>query len=184
VGPADIPTLEQEIAASPEDTDLQVQLGMAQFEAGEHDAARTTLQAAVDAGNEPGSAFLYLGMANEGAECAPRCPAGTRGPPGPRSVRRVGGGALGRPSWPPRNGGGFVFRPHVDFKLQSREDAGASDEGSGWLVAAGGDLPVRIFGSYDFFPKARVILGSIKASTGEGVGVLGMELTGTVRASF
>ena len=81
-------------------------------------------------------------------------------------------------------GGGFVFRPHLDFKLQTREDAAGRDEGSGWLAAAGGDLPMRIFGGYDFFPKARVILGSIKASTGEGVGVFGMEFTGTVRASF
>ena len=81
-------------------------------------------------------------------------------------------------------GGGFVFRPHLDFKLQSREDAAGSDEGSGWLVAAGGDLPMRVFGGYDFFPKARVILGSITASTGEGIGLFGMEFTGTVRASF
>jgi hypothetical protein len=29
-------------------------------------------------------------------------------------------------------GGGFVFRPHVDFKLQAREDSGGSDAGSGW----------------------------------------------------
>ena len=81
-------------------------------------------------------------------------------------------------------GGGFVFRPHVDLKLQTREDSGGSNEGSGWLVAAGGDLPMRIFGGYDFFPKARVLLGSIKDSTGAGVGVFGMEFTGTVRASF
>lgn len=81
-------------------------------------------------------------------------------------------------------GGGFVFRPHLDFKLQSRKDAAGSDEGSGWLAAVGGDLPVRVFGGYDFFPKARVILGAIKASTGEDVGVLGMEFTGTIRASF
>jgi tetratricopeptide (TPR) repeat protein len=68
VGPADIPRLEQEVAASPEDTDLQVQLGMAQFEAEEHEAARTSLQGAVDAGNQSGAAFLYLGMANEELE--------------------------------------------------------------------------------------------------------------------
>jgi hypothetical protein len=81
-------------------------------------------------------------------------------------------------------GGGFVFRPHVDVKLQTREDAAGSDEGSGWIVAAGGDLPMRVFGGYDFFPKARVLLGSIKASSGAGVGVFGMEFTGTIRASF
>ena len=68
VGPADIPRLEQEVAASPEDTDLQVQLGMAQFEAEEHEAARTSLQGAVEAGNQSGAAFLYLGMANEELE--------------------------------------------------------------------------------------------------------------------
>jgi Tfp pilus assembly protein PilF len=68
VGPADIPRLQQEVAAAPEDTDLQVQLGMAQFEAGDHEIARTTLQAAVEAGNESGPAFLYLGMASEELE--------------------------------------------------------------------------------------------------------------------
>ena len=68
VGPADIPRLQQEVAASPEDTELQVQLGMAQFEAGDHETARTTLQQAVEAGNQSGAAFLYLGMANEEIE--------------------------------------------------------------------------------------------------------------------
>jgi hypothetical protein len=80
-------------------------------------------------------------------------------------------------------GGGYVFRPHIDFKLQSREDASGSDEGSGWLAGAGGDLPMRVFGG-DFFPKARVILGSIKDAAGAGKGVLGLEFTGTMRASF
>ena len=65
VRPADIPRLQQEVAASPEDTDLQVELGMAQLAAGEHATARATLQGAVDAGNESGAAFLYLGMASE-----------------------------------------------------------------------------------------------------------------------
>ena len=68
VSPADIPRLEQEVASSPEDTNLQVQLGMAQFESGDHETARATLQSAVDAGNESGPAFLYLGMANEELE--------------------------------------------------------------------------------------------------------------------
>jgi TolB-like protein len=38
---------------------------MAQFEAGSYESARTTLQGAVDAGNESGAAFLYLGMSHE-----------------------------------------------------------------------------------------------------------------------
>jgi tetratricopeptide (TPR) repeat protein len=65
VGPADIPRLQREVAASPQRTDLQVQLGMALFEAGEHEAARTTLEGAIEAGNQSGAAHLYLGMANE-----------------------------------------------------------------------------------------------------------------------
>lgn len=81
-------------------------------------------------------------------------------------------------------GGGFVFRPHVDLKLQTREDSSGSDAGSGWLVAAGGDVPMRIFGGHDFFPKARVLLGSLKDPAGNGVRVFGMEFKGTVVASF
>jgi tetratricopeptide (TPR) repeat protein len=65
VSPADIPRLQQEVAASPEDTDLQVQLGMAQYAAGDYETSRTLLQGAVEAGNESGPALLYLGMANE-----------------------------------------------------------------------------------------------------------------------
>jgi hypothetical protein len=87
-------------------------------------------------------------------------------------------------------GGGYVFRPHVDFKLQTREDAAGSGastgagSGSGWIAAAGGDLPLRIFGGLDFFPKARVLVGSIEGVTGEGVGVFGMEIIGTLRTTF
>ncbi len=63
--PADIPRLQREIAADPVDTDLQVQLGMAQYKAGDSDAAGATLSAAVEAGNESGAALLYLGMVHE-----------------------------------------------------------------------------------------------------------------------
>jgi hypothetical protein len=81
-------------------------------------------------------------------------------------------------------GGGFVFRPHIDLKLQSREDSSGSDAGSGWLVAAGGDVPIRIFGGYDFFPKARIMIGSLKDGSGNGVRVFGLEAKGTIRANF
>lgn len=64
----DVPRLEQAVAASPEDTDLQVQLGMAQFKAGDLDAAEVNLQAAIESGNESGAAFLYLGMVQEERE--------------------------------------------------------------------------------------------------------------------
>ena len=86
-------------------------------------------------------------------------------------------------------GGGFVFRPHVDFKYQSREEAPLEGEtegnpaGSGWMVAAGGDIPLRIFGT-DFFPKARVYIGSIEDAVGGSVSTLGMEFKGNLRWSF
>jgi hypothetical protein len=82
-----------------------------------------------------------------------------------------------------RIGGGFVFRPHIDFKYQVREDSSGSDAGSGWLVAAGGDIPFRLFGG-DFFPKTRVLIGSIKDPTGDGVSLFGLEFRGTLRADF
>lgn len=81
-------------------------------------------------------------------------------------------------------GHGFVFRPHVDFKLQDRTEPDGGDEGSGWMLSAGGDFPVRIFGSYDFFPKARLLYGSITDAAGNGVRVVGAEFTGTVRWIF
>jgi hypothetical protein len=83
-----------------------------------------------------------------------------------------------------RIGGGFVFRPHVDFKYQTREDAAGSDAGSGWLVAAGGDIPIRVFGGSDFFPKARVLLGSITNPAGDGVTLFGLEFRATLRTGF
>ncbi len=65
VEPVDIPRLEQAVAAAPQDTDLQVQLGMARFKDADYEGAQAALQGAVDAGNESGPAFLYLGMAQE-----------------------------------------------------------------------------------------------------------------------
>jgi tetratricopeptide (TPR) repeat protein len=68
VSPADIPAIQSRIAANPENTDLQVQLGMAQFKAEDYGMAVTTLQGAVDAGNQTGAAYLYLGMTHERME--------------------------------------------------------------------------------------------------------------------
>jgi hypothetical protein len=81
-------------------------------------------------------------------------------------------------------GSSYVFRPQVDLKVQKREAIAGIDEGSGWILGAGGDLPVRLFGAYDFFPKARVLYGSIKDPTGAGVRVLGGEFSGTLRWAF
>lgn len=81
-------------------------------------------------------------------------------------------------------GGSYVFRPHIDFKYQAREEFDGGDEGSGWILAAGGDFPVRLFGGYDFFPKARVLIGSLKDPLGDSQGLLGAEFTATVRWGF
>ena len=81
-------------------------------------------------------------------------------------------------------GGAYVFRPQVDLKLQQREEADGSNEGSGWIVAAGGDLPLRLFGGYDVFPKARILFGAIDDATGVSRNVVGAELSTTIRWSF
>jgi hypothetical protein len=61
---------------------------------------------------------------------------------------------------------------------------GGTDEGSGWLVSAGGDIPLRIFGSWDFFPKGQFIIGAVKDATGGSKKVTGVEFSGTVRWGF
>jgi len=81
-------------------------------------------------------------------------------------------------------GSGFVFRPHIDFKMQNRTEPDGGDEGSGWMLSAGGDFPVRVFGGYDFFPKARLLYGSITNGAGDGINVIGAEFTATVRWAF
>jgi Tfp pilus assembly protein PilF/TolB-like protein len=68
VDAGDLPRLRQAVAASPDDTDLQVQLAMAQFSAGDYAGAYERLSWAVDAGNESGAAYLYLGMSAEELE--------------------------------------------------------------------------------------------------------------------
>lgn len=81
-------------------------------------------------------------------------------------------------------GSSYVFRPHIDGRYQMREEANGSDEGTGWIVAAGGDFPLRLFGGYDFFPKARFLIGGIKNPGGWWVRTMGAEFSGTLRWSF
>jgi len=77
--------------------------------------------------------------------------------------------------------GSRTFRPELGFKLQQREETGGRDEGSGWLASAGGDLPLRLFGSWDFFPKAAFIFGSVTDALGTGRRVTGAEFGATIR---
>ena len=62
-------------------------------------------------------------------------------------------------------------------------EADGNDAGSGWIIAAGGDVPMRIMGN-EFFPKARVYFGSIKDAVGGDVSLLALEFKGTVRVNF
>lgn len=89
------------------------------------------------------------------------------------------GGVMGTMSL----GGGYVFRPHVDYKMQTRTEPDGNEAGSGWMLGAGGDIPMRLFGT-EFFPKARVYYGSIQDAMGAGVSTLGLEFKGTLRFTF
>jgi len=80
-------------------------------------------------------------------------------------------------------GGGFVLRPHLDFRYQMREEWDGSEAGTGWMFAGGFDLPLRVLGT-DFFPKSRVFVGRVQDAAGARVRALGLEATGTLRWLF
>ena len=63
--PGDIPRLEQQATANPNDADLSTALGVAYFRANRFEDARTTLNRVVQSGSRAGAAYLYLGLANE-----------------------------------------------------------------------------------------------------------------------
>src|SRR5688572_27106021 len=63
--PADIPRLEQEVAAHPADAEAGTALGVAYFRASRFEDARTILDRVVQSGKASGPAHLYLGLANE-----------------------------------------------------------------------------------------------------------------------
>ena len=75
----------------------------------------------------------------------------------------------------------YRLRPGVDLRVQSREEQGGSSEGSGWILAAGGDFPLRLFGTYDVFPRARYTFGSIEGPDGDMHGARGGEFGLTIR---
>jgi len=81
-------------------------------------------------------------------------------------------------------GHGFIIRPHFDFKYQAREEADGNDAGTGWIFSGGADMPLRLFGGMEFFPKARVFFGTLRGSMGNDVNLIGLELKGTLRLLF
>lgn len=68
-------------------------------------------------------------------------------------------------------------RPSLDFRYQAREET----DGEGWLMGAGLDIPLRLFGYYDVFPRGKFSFGSLKAATGESRNLWGLELGVTLR---
>ena len=75
--------------------------------------------------------------------------------------------------------GTYRIRPTLDLRIQDREEG----QGSGWILGAGGDLPLRLFGSWDVFPRGRFLVGQMEDLQGIRRGMWGGELGLTVRLS-
>ena len=71
---------------------------------------------------------------------------------------------------------GVRIRPELDLRLQSRED----DDGSGWLIGGGFDLPLRLYGTYDVFPRLRLTYGKMESVDGDMYSVMGGEIGMTI----
>lgn len=72
------------------------------------------------------------------------------------------------------------IRPSLEFRYQTREE----EDGEGWIVGAGADLPLRLFGSTDVFPRAKFTWGQLKAPSGENASLWGVEAGVTLRWQF
>jgi hypothetical protein len=69
------------------------------------------------------------------------------------------------------------IRPSLDVRYQTR----AEGNGEGWIIGAGGDLPLRAFGSLDMFPRGKLLFGSLSDVSGVSQGLWGVELGLTIR---
>ena len=68
VSPADIPRIQGDLQTSPGNPGLLTQLGMAQYKARSYAAAAEALTQAIETGEAPGVAYLYLGLTREDQE--------------------------------------------------------------------------------------------------------------------
>jgi hypothetical protein len=75
----------------------------------------------------------------------------------------------------------YRLRPALDVRVQSREEQNGSQEGSGWIVAAGGDIPLRFGNAFDLFPRARYTFGKIEGPDGNMHESKGAEFGVTIR---
>jgi hypothetical protein len=69
------------------------------------------------------------------------------------------------------------IRPSLDLRYQAREEG----NGEGWIIGAGGDLPLKAFGSFDVFPRGKLLFGSLTNISGVSEGLWGFELGLTLR---
>jgi hypothetical protein len=68
-------------------------------------------------------------------------------------------------------------RPSAELRYQSREEG----NGEGWIMGAGADVPLRLSGSFDLFPRAKLLFGSLTAVSGQSESLWGLELGFTLR---
>ncbi len=74
-------------------------------------------------------------------------------------------------------GSRFRIRPTFDVRYQAREQT----NGEGWLAGAGADIPLRLFGGMDIFPRGKFSFGQLEAPNGESLSLWGVEAGLTIR---
>lgn len=77
-------------------------------------------------------------------------------------------------------GSTVYIHPMVDLRLQQRSVAGVATN-TAWVLRGGVDLPLRLFTSFDFFPRVRGLFGKLPAEGGASEAFWGIETGATIR---